>query len=65
MSEQSYSQKYYMENKNKVKKYLSEKTICECGSVISRMNMSKHKRTKLHENKLRHNKYLQEKNDDV
>ena len=60
MSEQTYSQKYYANNKDKVKKYLNEKTKCECGSVVSRVNMAKHKRTKLHENRLRHNQYLQD-----
>lgn len=58
MSTQTYSQKYYDENKDSVKKYLREKTQCECGSIVSRVNMSKHRKTKLHQNKLRHNEYV-------
>lgn len=33
--------------------YMNEKVICECGEKISRSNLSKHKQTKTHFNKLK------------
>lgn len=60
MSTLSYHQIYYSENKEKIKQYVNEKTRCDCGAVVARVNMARHKRTKLHENKLKHLKYLQD-----
>jgi hypothetical protein len=42
------------------KKYLHEKTRCECGTVVSRISLARHRRTKKHENKLRHLQYLED-----
>lgn len=56
----TYSQRYYQENKERITSYINEKTQCECGAVVSRLNMAKHKRTNKHENRMRHNKFLQD-----
>lgn len=52
MSNLTYNQKYYQDNKEKQKAYLKEKVVCECGSVTSRYNMFKHKKTKMHNKRL-------------
>jgi len=59
MSEQTYQQEYYAKNKDRVKQYIKEKTQCECGTVTTRLNLPKHRRTKLHQNRMNHNKYLE------
>ena len=58
MSTKTYSQTYYSQNKERIKEYVKEKTKCECGAVVARVNMARHKRTKLHETRLKHNEYL-------
>lgn len=58
MSEETYSQKYYAKNKERLLKYVNEKTMCECGTVIARINKAKHLRTKKHENRMRDKQYL-------
>uniref|UniRef100_A0A6C0C6Y9 Uncharacterized protein n=1 Tax=viral metagenome TaxID=1070528 RepID=A0A6C0C6Y9_9ZZZZ len=59
-TELTYSQKYYSENKERLLFRLSEKTRCECGTVLARVNMAKHRRTAKHENNMRHQKYLED-----
>lgn len=60
MSELTYSQQYYQKNKERLLNYVNEKTRCECGTIVARINMAKHKRTKKHENKMKHNQYLED-----
>lgn len=60
MSEPTYAQKYYAKNKERLLKYVNEKTRCDCGTIIARINMAKHRRTKKHENKMKHNEYLKD-----
>lgn len=44
-----YNQEYYKKNKDKLKKYYTEKIRCEiCNSFIRRGNESSHKRTNKH-----------------
>ena len=49
----------YVENKDKILAYQSEKILCECGVILQRNYMAKHKRTEIHrlslENKLSEN----------
>jgi prophage antirepressor-like protein len=49
----------YVENKYKILAYQSEKILCECGVILQRNYMAKHKRTEIHrlslENKLAEN----------
>jgi len=49
----------YVENKDKILAYQSEKILCECGVILQRNYMAKHKRTEIHrlslENKLAEN----------
>ena len=59
MSTKTYSQIYYENNKEYFHDYLREKTVCECGTVVSRARLASHKRTKKHENKLRELKFFQ------
>ncbi len=59
--EQTYSQEYYERNKDKIKDYLKEKTECECGKIISRSYMYKHKKSDIHIASLRHKEYLEKK----
>lgn len=63
MSELTYAQQYYQKNKARLLKYVNEKTMCECGTVIARINKAKHLRTAKHENRMRDKKYL--KNDTI
>jgi len=46
----------YVENKDKILAYQAEKILCECGVILQRNYMAKHKRTEIHrlslENKL-------------
>lgn len=60
MSELTYAQQYYQKNKERLVKYVNEKTKCECGTVIARINYAKHRRTAKHFNKLKHLEYLKE-----
>lgn len=60
MTEETYSQKYYRENKERLLKYVNEKTKCDCGTIVSRINMAKHRRTNKHTNRMKHNEYLKE-----
>ena len=60
MTELTYSQQYYQNNKERLLKYVNEKTKCDCGTIISRINMAKHRRTKKHANRMKHNEYLKE-----
>lgn len=60
MTEKTYSQIYYEKNKERLLKYVKEKTMCECGTVIARINKSKHMRTKKHENRMRDKQIVKE-----
>jgi hypothetical protein len=41
--------KHYEKNKEKISEKASEKVECPCGSVVSRSNLSKHKKTQKHQ----------------
>ena len=43
-----YDKKYKIDNAEKIKKYKSEKIQCECGRLISRRNIVRHRKTKKH-----------------
>lgn len=60
MSGKTYSQIYYRDNKDKLLAYVKEKTKCDCGTILARINMARHKRSDKHFNKLKHNKFLEE-----
>ena len=45
----------YHENKEEIKKYVREKITCECGSVICRDSMSKHRKSNKHQEWLKNN----------
>jgi hypothetical protein len=47
-----YHKQYYEKNKDKAKQYNKEKITCECGYVMNRSSLSKHKLTKKHNNKM-------------
>ena len=42
---------YYKNNYEKIKDYKTEKITCECGDIVNRANLSKHKKSKKHLNK--------------
>jgi len=39
---------YYEENKKEINKKKSEKITCECGALVSKQNLSRHKKTMKH-----------------
>jgi predicted GIY-YIG superfamily endonuclease len=43
-----YFKQYYQKNKEKISEKLKEKITCECGCVVNRYNLSRHKKTKKH-----------------
>lgn len=45
----------YHENKEEIKKYVREKITCECGSVICRDSMTKHRKSIKHQEWLKNN----------
>ena len=42
-------QQYRDANKDRISCHKPEKTKCECGCMISRVNLAQHRRTKKHE----------------
>lgn len=55
-----YNKQWYEKNKEKHKKYVSEKIKCECGRSISRSRMSAHLKTTYHEKRMKDtNKQMQ------
>jgi hypothetical protein len=42
-------QKYYQENKEKIKENASKKITCECGRTVTFQHKSRHERTKVHQ----------------
>ena len=54
----NYNLQYRNENKEKIKAYKTEKISCECGCIISRSQLSVHKKTK------RHFEFMSEKQQD-
>jgi len=43
-----YKKEYDQTNKDKLKEYSQEKIKCDCGSIVCRANIAKHKRTAKH-----------------
>jgi len=43
-----YYKKYYQKNKEKILEKNKEKVKCKCGQIITRYNMSKHKKSQIH-----------------
>ena len=39
---------YRAENKNKIEKYKKEKVTCDCGCIVSRNHLTRHKKTNKH-----------------
>lgn len=60
--EDSYSKRYYRKNREKLLNYVKEKTRCDCGCVVARISLAKHRRTKKHENRLKHYQFLEDLN---
>lgn len=52
-----YMRKYYEKNKEKYKEQRKEKILCECGCVVRRDSIARHKKTDKHE-KLMQNKEI-------
>jgi len=44
-----YSKQYYIKNADKIKAYGNEKHTCECGGNYTKVNVSHHNKTKLHQ----------------
>jgi hypothetical protein len=42
------NKKYYEKHKDKIKEKNKEKTKCECGSIVVKCNMIRHRKTKKH-----------------
>ena len=45
---QLYKKEYHEKNKEKINAYRAEKIVCECGCVIRRSDISRHRKTKKH-----------------
>jgi len=43
-----YYKEYYAENKEKLAEYYTTPTQCECGSIVNRSGIARHRRTKKH-----------------
>ena len=43
-----YCQRYYAANKQKRHDYCTEKVTCECGTIVSRVNLRVHRKSKQH-----------------
>jgi hypothetical protein len=41
---------FYEKNKEKIAKKMAEKITCDCGSIVSKIHLSRHKKTKKHIN---------------
>jgi len=39
---------YYADNKDKILEHMTQKITCECGCIVSRCNLSPHKKSKKH-----------------
>lgn len=57
----TYAKEYYQENKERQLGYLKEKTRCDCGKILARGNLSRHRLTPLHANRMKHIAYINEK----
>ena len=44
--------KYREENKDKIKEYREEKITCGCGCSVSKSHVSRHYKSKMHQNYL-------------
>ena len=42
------TKKYYQEHKDKMKEYFKEKITCECGCIITKHSLNRHKKSKKH-----------------
>jgi len=45
-----HNKKYYEENKEKINNFRKEKVKCECGCLVTRKNLERHKKTEKHIN---------------
>jgi hypothetical protein len=50
MATKEYMKRWREDNKDKIKKYNIDKVTCECGMILSRINLSLHRKTKKHLN---------------
>ena len=50
LSKSEYKKQHYQLNREKILERKKEKITCECGAVVSRRHLSKHKRSKKHIN---------------
>ncbi len=46
-----FKKEYYQLNKDRINEIRTEKITCECGAIISKTNIAKHKKTKKHINR--------------
>lgn len=44
--------KYYEDNREKIKEQQNEKVSCECGCILSRNHLSRHRKTDKHKKKM-------------
>jgi len=47
-----YKQKYYKANRDKILSKFKVKVTCECGSILNKYELARHKTTKLHQKKM-------------
>ena len=43
-----YNNQYYTDNKDKILEQMKQKVTCECGCIVNRSSLPRHKRTKTH-----------------
>ena len=43
-----YVKQYYIDNKEKIKQYALQKVTCECGCVVTKVNMERHRKSNKH-----------------
>jgi hypothetical protein len=49
ITQKEYNENYYNQNKDRILNSLKTKTTCECGCVVSKSNLTNHKKTKKHQ----------------
>ena len=54
LKHKQYNDKYYNKNKDKIIAHLMRKVLCPCGCVQTYCNLSRHKKTQLHINRLKY-----------
>ncbi len=66
LKRRQYGRTHYVKHREKIIAHLMRKVLCECGCIQTYANLSRHRKTPLHNNRLqRPEKYKQYTEDDL